>query len=279
MNEVSKNVLKEYIKQEIDEKLIMHGIHAGGDRNYGNIVISMGGSASGKGFVLKNFLDASRFTVFDVDELKLLILKVHELKNKFPEIRGLNLKNEEDVTVLHNFIKEKKIKDAYLNRFFGDRDPGRLPNLYFDITGKDRESITSIIDMASETGYKPVNINLVYVLNDIDIQIVNNRERNRTVSEKVLIKTTVGAAKTFFDIIKTPIQNLKGRIDVVLNLKHFTKIEKSKSGGSFVKDFRYFNIKAPNKPIDREKYNREGIEALVNNYVLGKEKVKKFQDH
>lgn len=132
--------------------------------------------------------------------------------------------------------------------------------------------------MATETGYKPMNISLIYVLNDIDVQIVNNQKGSHPVPERILIKTTVGAAKTFFDIVERPIPNLKGRIDVVLNLKQFTKIEKSKAGGSYVKDFRYFNIKAPNKPIDKEKYNKEGIETLVNNYVLGNEKVKKYQE-
>lgn len=278
MSEVSRNLLKEYIKKEIDEKLIMHGIHAGGDRNYGNIVISMGGAASGKGFVLKNFVDTTKFSVFDVDELKLLVLKVNELKKKFPEVSGIDLKDGEDVAFLHQFIKDRKIKDAYLNRFFGSKEPGRLPNLYFDITGKDRKSITDIVDMATETGYKPMNISLIYVLNDIDVQIVNNQKRSRSVPERILIKTTVGAAKTFFGIVERPIPNLKGRIDVVLNLKQFTRIEKSKAGGSYVKDFRYFNIKAPNKPIDKEKYNKEGIETLVNNYVLGNEMVKKYQE-
>lgn len=89
MSEVSRNLLKEYIKKEIDEKLIMHGIHAGGDRNYGNIVISMGGTASGKGFVLKNFVDTTKFSVFDTDDLKTLILRVNELKRSFPKTVGL----------------------------------------------------------------------------------------------------------------------------------------------------------------------------------------------
>lgn len=263
-----QSVLKESLVSVIDEKLIQHGIYKGGNPNYGNIVISIGGTGAGKGVVLKNFIDTSKFSVFDVDELKKLVLKVTELKNTFPEMKYIDLKTPSDVAELHNFIKERGIKDTYLNKFFGNKNPDYLPNLYFDITGKSRKSIEEIVEKAIEVGYHSRNINIVYVLNDLEVQQKNNKLRDRTVPYKIVLNTTTNSAKTFLGIIENPIDDLDGRIDVVLNLEHLTKIVKSPDGGSYVKDFEYFNIKQPSKHIDKSKYNEKSIENLINLLVL-----------
>lgn len=223
---------------------------------------------SGKGWVLKNFIDTSKFSVFDVDELKKLVLKVTELKNTFPEMKYIDLKNPSDVSKLHDFVKKRGIKDAYLNKFFGNKNPEYLPNLYFDITGKTRKDIEEIVERAIEVGYKSQNINVVYVLNDLEVQQKNNKSRDRTVPRDIVLNTTTGAAKTFLDIVQNPIDDLGGRIDVVLNLAHLTKIVKSPSGGSYVKDFEYFNIKQPGKPFDRKRFNEKNIKELISKLVL-----------
>lgn len=263
-----QSVLKESLVTTVDEKLIQHGIQKGGNPNYGNIVISVGGASSGKGWVLKNFIETSKFSVFDVDELKKLVLKVTELKNTFPELKYIDLKNPTDVSELHDFVKKRGIKDAYLNKFFGNKNPEYLPNLYFDITGKTRKDITEIVDRAIEVGYKSQNINIVYVLNDLEVQQESNKSRDRTVPSDIVLNTTTGAAKTFLDIVHNPIDDLDGRIDVVLNLTHLTKIVKSTSGGSYIKDFEYFNIKQPGRPFDRKRFNEKNIMELINNLVL-----------
>lgn len=263
-----QSIFKESLVTTVDEKLIQHGIQRGGNPNYGNIVISVGGAAAGKGWVLKNFIDSSKFSVFDVDELKKLVLKVSELKNVYPEMKHIDLKEPDDVTELHNFVKKKGIKDAYINKFFGGKNPEHLPNLYFDITGKTRESIEEYVDNAIRVGYKSRNINIVYVLNDLEVQLLNNKQRDRSVSNKIVINTTTNAAKTFLNIIEKPIDSVDGRIDVVLNLKYLTKIVKSTSGGTYIKDFEYFNIKQPDKPIDRKRFNEKSIEKLINVLVL-----------
>ena len=83
-------------------------------KSYGNIIILAGGAASGKGFATQNFLEANLFKIRDIDEVKRMFLEIDRLKKLYPEIRGLDLKNPNDVGTLHNFVADKEIKDKTL---------------------------------------------------------------------------------------------------------------------------------------------------------------------
>ncbi len=73
----------------LEEKLLL--INNG--KKYGQIVFLAGGAGSGKGFASTNFMEKEKFKVRDVDEWKTAFMKIGALKNKYPEIKGLNLKN------------------------------------------------------------------------------------------------------------------------------------------------------------------------------------------
>jgi hypothetical protein len=49
--------------QQLDEKLIMYNQ----GKRYGQVVFLAGGAGSGKGFAQKEFMEADKFKVFDVD--------------------------------------------------------------------------------------------------------------------------------------------------------------------------------------------------------------------
>src|ERR1035437_4646721 len=99
----------------LDEKLILfnHGAR------YGQIVIVAGGTGSGKGFVIDNFIEGDKFKILNVDNWKEAFLSLSKLKNMYPEIRQLSLSKPEDVYKLHVFIREKGIKDKVLQLLFG----------------------------------------------------------------------------------------------------------------------------------------------------------------
>ena len=88
--------------QYLQEKLIMYQQ----GKKYGQIVFLAGGAGSGKGFAIKNFMQGELFKIRDVDEWKKAFMKMADVKDKFPEIKGLNLKNPKDVYKMHMFVKK-----------------------------------------------------------------------------------------------------------------------------------------------------------------------------
>ena len=162
--------------QQLDEKLII----VGKGKRYGQIMFLAGGAGSGKGFAIKNFLEGDKFKVRDVDEWKKALMKIGELKKKWPEIKGLNLRKPNDVARLHMFVKEKGIKDKTLDRMLGDAirsgsaKKGTLPNILFDITLKEIGDIKEVLPSLMEAGYDSKNMHLTWVLTNYHVAVQNN---------------------------------------------------------------------------------------------------------
>ena len=92
-------------EQYLEEKLILYNQ----GKRYGQIVFLAGGAGSGKGFAVRNFMEKEKFKVRDVDEWKRAFMEIADTTKKYPEIKGLNLKNSKDVLKLHHFVKHKGI--------------------------------------------------------------------------------------------------------------------------------------------------------------------------
>ena len=260
LNFLEEQHLREY--QQLDEKLII----VGKGKRYGQIMFLAGGAGSGKGFAITNFLEGDKFKVRDVDEWKKGLLRINSLKKKWPEIKGLNLREPKDVYKLHMFVKEKGIKDKTLDKMLGDArqtgaaKKGTLPNILFDMTLKDIKEIKSVMPQLIETGYDKRNIHLTWVLTNYHVAVKNNADRERVVPSDILLQTHEGAAKTMVDILrgKTP-TGLDGAVNVILNNRENTipftdsqdKIIKgSKSKQIVVKDFTYLNMKKEGKKFN-----------------------------
>ena len=251
----------------LQEKLVL--INNG--KKYGQIVFLAGGAASGKGFASTNFMEKEKFKVRDVDEWKSAFMKIGELKNKYPEIKGLDLKKPEDVGKLHAFIDKKGIKNKTMTGLLhGMKNKSILPNIMFDITAKNINSIHKLMPDLLRAGYNPANIHMVWVLTDYQIAIDNNTNRKRVVPKDIMFQTHTGAANTMFDIIKNKGKKLaiNGDIKVILNNKENTikwndddegvspenrtsgKYIKSNDGKPLgvIKDFTYITIKHRGKP-------------------------------
>ena len=188
------------LAQYIIEKMIQ--LKSTQSLDYGNIIILAGGGGSGKGFATSHFLEGSKFKIRDVDELKKLYMKFAELKNKYPEIQHLTLKNPKHVNRLHQFITKKKIKDKTLNLLLKDTKQGKLPNILFDMTLRTSAKANFIKTLIEEGGYNAKNINLIWVLTDYYIAVEQNKKRDRIVPADILLKTHEGAALTMTNIIK-----------------------------------------------------------------------------
>lgn len=266
-------VLNEAQLQYLEEKLLM--INQG--KKYGQIVFLAGGGGSGKGFAAKNFMEADKFKVRDVDEWKRMFLKIAKEKDKHPELQGLDLRNPKDVFALHKFVDDRNVKNKTLAALLRDLKPDRLPNIMFDITAKNIKSITKVIPLLTAVGYDTEDIHLVWVLTNYRIAVERNAGRSRVVPEDILLQTHEGAAKTVYDAVTKgtlPRKLLDGGIYVILNNQENTvfwtdsdgnKIKDSK-GNPVIKDFTYLTIKEPRKAISKEKsVNAQLYQWIIQN--------------
>jgi len=251
---------KEYITEMkmLAEKLLV----IGKGKKYGQIIFLAGGAGSGKGFSISNFLEGEKFKVRDVDEWKKAFIRLAELKGKYPEIKGLDLNKPKDVFILHQWMKDKKIKEKMLTNMLQDLNQNHLPNVIFDTTASDKGKITDAIPELMNAGYDKKNIHLVWVLTDYAVAIKQNRnpERGRIVPEDIMLQTHEGAAKTVWSFIKngTP-RGIDGGVYIILGGKKNTvfytdakgkPIKTGKNKDTFVvKDFKYLTMKEPGKKM------------------------------
>jgi len=258
----------------LTEKQIILGKGA----KYGQIVFLAGGAGSGKGFAIANFIEGSKFKVRDVDEWKKAFLKIATLKNKYPKLRRLDLRKPKDVFQLHKFVKEKGIKDKTLDLMLTQAKIGRLPNIIFDVTMKDRDDITDVLPQLMAVGYNPRDIHIVWVLTNYYVAVHQNKNRDRVVPDDIMLKTHEGAAKTMWGFIKggTP-ATLDGSVHVILGGAKHTVFWKDKDGrpldgtrkGKYgtdqvvIKDFKYITVKKPGRNMGKE----AGLQAEVLKWI------------
>ena len=264
--------------KQLDEKLIMYNNGA----RYGQVVFLAGGAGSGKGFAIKNFMEGDKFKIRDVDEFKTAYLKLNAMTGRYPELKGMNLRNREDVFKLHAFVKRKGIKDNTLNMLLNDlkqmgsAEKGTLPNILFDITLKEVEDVTEVLPLLKEVGYVPKNIHLTWVLTDYKTAIVNNRNRSRVVPEDILLGTHEGARDSMIGFIKggTP-RGVNGQVNVILNNPNLTVPYLDKDGKPIkatgtkkvvIKDFTYLRMKKEGKPFEKDaSIKRQVFEWIKSN--------------
>lgn len=237
-------------------------IKLGGGKKYGQVVFLAGGAGSGKGFVTKNFMEGDKFKVRDVDEWKKTFLKISRLKNKYDEIRDLDLRNPKDVFKMHTFVRDKNVKNKTLDYLLSDLSEDRLPNIMFDVTLKEIDDITKVIPKLEAVGYDAKNIHIVWVLANYRIAVQRNSERDRVVPEDVFLQTHEGAARTMYDLVRGNLpRGVDGSIHVVLNNEENTvfytddkgkPIRTTKKGKTVIKDFTYLTLKRPGRKIMNE---------------------------
>jgi hypothetical protein len=288
-------ILKEMFSQKLDESMlneqIMREAYAilneklivfGGGAKYGQIVFLSGGAGSGKGYASSTFMDSNLFKVRDVDEWKKTFLEISKLKDKYPEIRGLNLKNSEDVFALHMFIKKIKIggkdlKSGTLDLLLKDVQSDRLPNIMFDITGKDLSDFEEVIPLLQDVGFESKNIHVAWVLTNFEVAYASNVTRNRVVPADIFLGTHQGAANTMSKLLDTNSmpKGANGRFVVVMNNRENTIMFKDGKGErkgekvKNVKGFYYLSVKEAGKSFKPESQWKEELHSQIIKNIPG----------
>lgn len=244
-------------------------------QRYGQIVFFAGAAASGKGHVIKNYMESEKFKIIDVDEWKREFLKLSNDKKLYPELSHLNLKNPEDVFKLHSFVKEKGIRYKTLDLIFRERSANRLPNIIFDITMKDDDEINYYLPQLIDMGYESSNIHVVWVLADYTIAVERNKTRPRVVPDDIMLKTHSGVPVTMLHLLRGKFSGIDGSIIVVLNdLKYETYYTDSKGntilntkGNKVIKDFKYIVMKEPGKGMTSDRISKEDLLDTIKEYI------------
>ena len=286
------HTFKQYISEQSQFiELIEKQIIIGKGKRYGQVVFMAGGAGSGKGFAIKNFIEGEKFKVRDPDEMKKAFLKLAELKNKYPEIRGLDLRNSKDAFKLHEWIKNKRVKEKTLNLLLQDAKRGILPNILIDTTLQNKSKIQEALPALMAAGYDPKNVHIVWVLTDYAVAIKQNRdpERGRVVPDDIMLQTHEGAATTMYNFIKggTP-RGINGGVHIILGGRKNTVLYTDSKGKPLktgknkdtmvVKDFSYITMKKPgsgmtsNKGLQQKAFDwimKNAPRTLTNKDIFG----------
>ena len=265
----------------LEEKLIVYG----GGKKYGQIVFLAGGAGSGKGFASEKFMQKDLFRVRDVDEWKKAFVKLSADMKRYSELKGLNLRNPDDVFKLHMAVKKMGIKGRSLQLLLRDVRPDRLPNIMFDITFKDTDEINEAMPMLLRAGYQPRDIHITWVLTNYHIAVKQNKERDRVVPDDIMIGTHTGAATSMYNVIKGNLpRGVDGQVNIVLNNKNNTIKFKSSEFTSDkkienVQDFEYFRLKQEGRPIDTsEKAIHKVMTWVKSNIPRNRKLIDLFRD-
>ena len=285
LNFKERENLKDYESEKyIEEKLIL--LNKG--KSYGQILFLAGGSGSGKGFAINNFLEGSKFRIRDVDEVKKGILQLSKLNKLYPELKNFELNNPEDVYKLHQFVKDAGIMDKRLNNLLKDVKSDRLPNILFDMTFKDIRDLHNFLPKLLMVGYEPKNIHIVWVLTNYELAKKRNEFRGkmpggRMTAPEIVLNTARGAAVTMFRIIQHgPPNGINGAIHVVLgndkNIIYHVNSKGEKLDGErdpvtgkrirpiVVKSFAYIRVKEEGKSHGGyTQFNKELLKWIMNN--------------
>lgn len=247
------------------------------DTKFGNVIILAGGAASGKGFVISNLLDIQG-KIMDPDALKAAALKAPGLRQRVEKALKTTLtpatfKDPEMVSKLHLFLADDiKLVDRNqeaLLKSVALQPVDRLPNLIFDTTLARFSKLDSLCTTVKMLGYDPKKIHVVWVLTPIEVAAELNKKRSRTVSDEVQIGNHTGASSTMQQVLSSSglRQSMDGDIFIAFNKpKDDATLVKSDSGGSYLKNATYVQVKKAGQEVDQSVLT-DGIRQKISSYV------------
>ena len=268
-----KVIKKEYI--EYDKPI--YDLSVEGNHNYvitkSDIVVHN----SGKGFASTRMI-AFEGKRFDVDAIKtdLLKFKPAELSKKFAEQTGrylesINLADPVDASLMHQFVADNKLDDKMLTTFFMAQvgNPNHKPNVIMDVTLKNIDKLKEISELARLGGYDRKKIHIVWIINDFNVAIAQNKARSRTVSSEIMFKTHIGAAKTMKELVANSDEYRKYADGDIWALFNKANVDNKMTKGqtSFVVDFyTAVRIKKAGQPANYAEVEQQIIDK-INSYV------------
>lgn len=282
--------IQDLILNSLTEKALNLGNRSVSYPKFGQILILAGGAGSGKGFASQKVL-AFEGKRFDVDELKSKIVdgKSKIMSDKFMQqygrsVKTLDLKNSEDVSMLHDFVDKNGYDKKVIQNFLkGEKRKasedtsisGLKQNIIFDVTLKNIKKLQTIYDYAMDAGYEKKNIHIVWILNDMEVAWEQNKNRSRVVARNIFVDTHSGASETMHSLIQTGTkvqQYMDGDIWVLFNnqilgdLDWVIKDEKHKKVG-YVNKYTALQLKRQGQKPYSEKEVEVDLFQKIKDYV------------
>ena len=123
--------------------------------------------------------------------------------------------------------------------------------------------------MVKMFGYDPKKIHIVWVLTPIEVAAELNKKRSRTVSDEVQIGNHTGASSTMEQVLSSGNVRkcMDGDIFIAFNKpKDDATLVKSDSGGAYLKNATYIQVKKTGQEVDKEAIT-DGIREKIASYV------------
>lgn len=266
---------------QLDEALITFGNKA--YPKFNQVVILAGGAGSGKGFISGKLMGIEGQTL-DVDHLKELAMASIKLASRIKDetghdINNFDMKKPENVSTIHGLLSGKGgIIKANEKRIFTSvalAAPDRKPNLIFDVTLKDMKKVVQISKQVEMLGYDKGNVHLVWVMNDINVAMKQNKERSRVVPEDILVSTHEGAHMTIKKLLamgEGTRSYLDGDMWIAFNKVGVdTDVVKSAAGGMYIKKANAIKIKQKGKAPTRATELEAEIVQKIASYAPNSE--------
>lgn len=273
--------MKSFKEFMLDEKLMIFGKKA--YPQFNNVLILAGGAASGKGFVTQKLIGMEG-VVLDVDRVKELAMASTKLSDRIKketghDIKTMNLKNPEDVALLHNLLaSEFKVTKNMDKRVFNGvlaAPADRKPNLIFDVTLKEMSKMAQISKQIQALGYDKKNIHICWVMNDVHVAIEQNKTRSRTVPLEILVGTHEGASITFKTLMAMG-EGARSYADgdwyISFNKAGIdTNWKTSGKGGGYMMDANYMRVKNQGKAPMKASELDQAVVKKITDYTPNSE--------
>jgi hypothetical protein len=261
--------------QSFSQYLQERTISFGSPNPAGQLVILAGGAGSGKGFIEQYGLDLVG-KVFDVDELKAMLLRSKDIIENIKSRTGVDLskadlRNPQDVKKLHEVLASLRWNDELTHLFFLEvlsKPSDARPNVIFDVTLKNLNKLESICDLALKCGYTPKDISIVWVLDKISVAMEKNSKRERVVPQDILMATHTGASMTMAEIISKSDDFRKyvdGYIYIAFNtigVHPDNKVFTDGTGGVYVDMTGRIKLKNPGQPLDKNRLTSDVLDKI-----------------
>lgn len=261
----------------LEEKVLNIGDRSVAYPKFGNILICAGGSGSGKSFVV-NKMFSFEGKRFDTDNIKLSILssKHSQVAAKFFNETGRTVDSitpldPDDVSLLHKFVSDNEYNErAILTFFMAQMHSQHKANAIMDVTLKDIDKLKEISELATIGGYDKTKIHIVWILNDFNVAIFQNAQRDRMVGFDIILKTHIGASKTMKELVSNISKYRKyadGDIWLMFNKAMIDNdFIRTGNGKLVLKKYTAIRLKAAGLPCTYESIEKEIIDK-INSYV------------
>lgn len=189
----------EGIVREYADKLVDYLDSIGGEDKNPTVYLMLGGSGSGKGFVLRNLQEK------DKSLKKIPVLNSDDIKQKIPEYSKVH------PVEAANFVHKES---SYLNKVITEMYIDSKSSFVIDGTFSDTEEAEDLVNRLNKLGY---DIKLYGVATDLTI--AKKRSHNRYMNKKryvpnqVIERTHRGASKTFDTFINS--DDIKDKVSTI----------------------------------------------------------------